>query len=107
MLIKTFYHMLKDYDDIYMIDRNQIRRPKLEKMSTITRVLDNKKMDNLFALEPSEMYFLEVDTLDGYNPNEFLRLGLLPDVYKEEGKYFISLFNQSVNIVYLTQETLQ
>ena len=64
-------------------------------------------MDNLFALEPSEMYFLEVDTLDGYNPNEFLRLGLLPDVYKEEDKYFISLFNQSVNIVYLTQETLQ
>lgn len=99
--------MLKDYDDIYMIDRNQIRRPKLEKMSTITRVLDNRRMDNLFALEPSEMYFLEVDTLDGYNPNEFLRLGLIPDLYKEEDKYFISLFNQSVNIVYLTQETLK
>ena len=80
---------------------------QLSNNSLLKADVDNKKMDNLFALEPSEMYFLEVDTLDGYNPNEFLRLGLLPDVYKEEGKYFISLFNQSVNIVYLTQETLQ
>ena len=61
MKIMDIYRLSQDFDDYFLLSEDNTYYPKLLKVSMNEKVLDGHKYDNLYALEPTEHYFLTVD----------------------------------------------
>ena len=109
MKILDIYRLSQDFDDYFILDNEKIHCPKLIKVNMSEKVLDGHKYDNLYALEPTEHYFLNVDsssilTRMNFDKSEFIRVGLLVDEVFIDDKFYISLYNKTNNIIYITKD---
>jgi len=104
MKIMDIYKLTKDFDDYFILDDKKKYYPNLIKVNMSEKVLDGQKYDNLYALEPMEHYFLTVDgdPLD-FKKDQFIRIGLIVDTIHIEDEFYISLFNKTNNIIYITK----
>ena len=104
MKIVDIYRLSQDFDDYFIINNDTIHYPKLLKVNMTEKVLDGHKYDNLYALEPSERYFLEVeDTQSFSNIHLFIRMGLIVDSIYIDNKWYVVLYNKTNNIIYITK----
>lgn len=109
MRITDIYRLSQDFDDYFIINNEATYFPKLIKVNMTEKVLDGRKYDNLYALEPTEHYFLTVDspsifTRMNFDKSEFIRIGLLVDEVFIDNKFYISLYNKTNNIIYITKD---
>lgn len=104
MKITDIYRLSQDFDDYFIINNDTVHYPKLLKVNMTEKVLDGYKYDNLYALEPSEHYFITVDgVLPFTNIDLFKRMGLIVDTIYIDDESYISLYNKTNNIIYITK----
>ena len=104
MKIVDIYRLSQDFDDYFIINNDTIYYPKLLKVNMTEKVLNEHKYDNLYALEPTEHYFLEMDGVTELSDkNKFKRIGLIVDDIHIDDKYYITLYNKTNNIIYITK----
>lgn len=104
MKIMDIYRLSHDFDDYFLLSEDNIYYPKLLKVNMSEKVLNGHKYDNLYALEPTEHYFLTVDgDVTNFDKNKFVRIGLIVDSIYIDDMFYVSLYNKTNNIIYITK----
>ena len=98
------YKLSKNFDDYFILTNKKTYYPKLTKVSMSEKVLDGHKHDDVYVLEPTEHYFLTVDgDVADFDRAKFVRIGLIVDYIYMDDIFYISLYNKTNNIIYITK----
>lgn len=100
--IQDIFKLNHGFDDYYFLDEKTFFYPKMEKVNMSEKVLNGRKYNNLYAIEPNEFYLLLIDSTT-FSGDNLKRLGLIIDGLVMDDKSYISIYNNTNNIIYITK----